>query len=259
VKIDVDNLGKTFRDGIASEIYSLSRYVTLSRMFHAFFNIYVPHLLEEEYPYAYTVLSGGDDVFIIMPWNEAFDFVHTLQGKFKEFCQNNPEIHFSSGIAIAHPSEPFSIVNGRANDALDKKAKETEGKNCIAYFDGVCFSPTDAEAFLENKDRIMGYVEDKECSVDSSFIWRMMNYVDSRIGAKKNAKAYGAFASIRYDLARNFLDDGKDKNQNNVDAAKFFLDKFDNYKKEKELKQFSTLLKHIYYLSRKSEDVERSH
>jgi len=107
VKIDVDSLGEVFLRGIDSSLYTLSRYVTLSRLLHHFFNVHVRKVLMEKYPHAYTVLSGGDDVFIILPWSQAMKLVEDLNADFKTFCCQSKDFHFSAGIVVSYKSTPY--------------------------------------------------------------------------------------------------------------------------------------------------------
>lgn len=66
IKAYVDNMGFIFGYGI--DDLSISRYVSLSRMLHIFFNLVVKDLIKTKYKNIYTVLSGGDDLFVIAPW-----------------------------------------------------------------------------------------------------------------------------------------------------------------------------------------------
>jgi len=252
VKIDVDGLGSIFHDGFSVNEYSLSRYVSLSRMLHHFFNVYMRSLLETKYPYAYTVLSGGDDVFIILPWNQAISLVCDVRKKFSEFCQN-PSFHFSAGIVVAGAKEPFAFVNEKANEALEGQAKEFPGKNAVSYF-GVCFSPNDLERLQQDAMHMESLVScngDDGKPVTFGFLYRLLAYVEDRLVPGQEAtvlqRKYSTFAKLRYDIARNLDPRNKKNPERYQDAIKFVLDHFDDFKDENGLRQFKVMLVQVLY------------
>ncbi|MCK9330651.1 MAG: type III-A CRISPR-associated protein Cas10/Csm1, partial [Candidatus Cloacimonetes bacterium] len=159
VKLDVDNLGEIFIDGLPSKLYSISRYVALSRLFHNFFNVNVREMLRNSYEDAYTVISGGDDVFIILPWNKAVGLVSDLNNQFKTYCCENPSIHFSAGIVVTGATTPFALVNRKTNEALDDGAKKREGKNCVEYF-GQLFSFDELNQLKDDSADMAGFLDD---------------------------------------------------------------------------------------------------
>ncbi len=175
VKIDVDSLGTIINEGMNESEYSVSRFSTLSRTLHHFFNMHVYSLLSREFPDAYTVLSGGDDLFVILPWNRVFDFVSSLNNDFKAFAAENKEMHFSVGIVLSRPKEPFALMNERANEALDEKAKKYEGKNAISLF-GETFSLTQLDAFMNDCDKFKSFVaadNNLKAPLSSGFVYRL--------------------------------------------------------------------------------------
>ncbi|MCH3916052.1 MAG: type III-A CRISPR-associated protein Cas10/Csm1 [Spirochaetia bacterium] len=276
VKIDVDNLGEIFIHGFPSDTYSISRYVTLSRLLNTFFNVHVYYLLEENYPMAYTVLSGGDDVFIILPWKQAASFVLELRKRFADFCCQNEALHFSAGIVVGGSSEPFSLLDKRANEALDGKAKEFEEpeaisgsvpvkmnktldgkakksikKNCVCYFN-VCFTYPLLEQLLVDSDTLQKFIRDEAYGLSSGFVYRMYRYVNDSL-SKDLRKEYSVFSKIRYDLVRNVA--AKDELKRD-EVFSFFLTKFDNFKDRKEKERFKVMLMHTMYMLRKDTGKE---
>jgi Predicted hydrolase of the HD superfamily (permuted catalytic motifs) len=259
VKIDVDNLGRIFEEGFKTDSFTISRYVSLSRNLHYFFNSFTRHLLETKYPDAYTVLSGGDDVFIILPWNQAVYLVRDLEKAFKLYCCNNETFHFSAGISVARNKEPFAIVNQRASQALDSFAKAVPGKNAVSYFD-VTMKPDELSSFISEYERFYSFISlnpADEKPLSSSFVYRLFGYVcdafyqQTEIGSKTGmAKKLSAQANLRYDIARNVLTK-ESLRQCDKDAVNYLLERFNNYRSEKELALFKTLLIHTMYNVRK--------
>ena len=240
VKIDVDNLGEIFIGGFPKEIYSISRYVTLSRLLNYFFNVRIKNILERDYCDAYTVISGGDDIFIILPWNQAIDFIKDIKLKFRLFCCNNSQIHFSTGIVIGHSKEPFALLNAKANYQLDDIAKETEGKNCTSYFN-VVFSDFELKTFSEDVNILKKYID--EDFVSSSFIYRIYKYVNDLL-SKDDRKKWAVYSKLRYDLVRNIKVEKEDLKS---EIYAFFLNHIDNYSDCNELNRFKVALIHTMY------------
>ena len=240
LKIDVDNLGKIVDKGFKDDSFSLSRYVSLSRNIHYFFNTYLSYLLKTKYPNAYTAISGGDDVFIILPWNQAIPLVSELQ-------------------------EPFSFVNKKANTALDGQAKEFEGKNCVSYF-GVCFTPLQLKQFIKDFETFSSFISKDEKDgrpISMGLVYRLYSYVNDYMvvpnldSPRKTylydmARKLGVNSKLKYDLSRNIIKDKKDLSELDKESLKFILDKFNNYKSLEDLKRFRVLLINTLYELRKN-------
>jgi CRISPR-associated protein Csm1 len=118
LKADVDNLGKTFAFGLKDRD-SVSRLTTLSRQLDLFFTGWVEHLLEKDFKDCYSVFSGGDDLFIVGPWNRILDFASILRRNFGEYTGNNPKLTLSAGVVIAPSSYPISTAAVDAEDAVE--------------------------------------------------------------------------------------------------------------------------------------------
>jgi Predicted hydrolase of the HD superfamily (permuted catalytic motifs) len=117
LKADVDNLGLLMACGLEPERFTLSRLATLSRQLNWFFVLYLPYLLktDDRFKDVYTVFGGGDDLFLLGPWNRITELVSVLHGTFADYVCHNQEIHFSAGMSLHKPHVP-----------LDKLAKLTE-------------------------------------------------------------------------------------------------------------------------------------
>ncbi len=133
LKADVDRLGSIFSQGVKRK--NLSKSALLSRQINSFFSFYIPYLLntDKEYRNIYTVFSGGDDLFLIGPWNTIIKFAADINKKFKDYVCQNKDITISMGIVLSKGSEPVFTYAQRIESAL-KASKSAENKNSITLF-----------------------------------------------------------------------------------------------------------------------------
>ncbi len=120
LKADVDQLGMLMAAGIPPGMFSISRLAALSRQLDFFFCVYLPHLLKTDSRFQdiYTVFAGGDDLFLIGPWNRIIDLSLHLRKAFAWYVCANPEIHFSAGITLHKPGTPLRRLAEAAEEAL---------------------------------------------------------------------------------------------------------------------------------------------
>lgn len=137
LKADVDDLGLIFGCGLSKSRFTISRLYAMSTQFNNFFSLYIPYLLEskEEFKNIYTVFAGGDDLFLIGPWNKIIEFALDINKKFSDYVCRNEEIHFSAGISIVKSNTPIDIIAQQSEKSLEN-AKH-RGKNAISIFERV--------------------------------------------------------------------------------------------------------------------------
>lgn len=212
VKIDVDNLGFIFSHGIDN--LSLSRYVTISRMLHYFFNKIVFNELSNtnKLKNTYTVLSGGDDLFLISPLRNTIELIKTLQTRFKDFTCGNNDISFSSGVFICHDNYPMGKASELAEECLEKA--KSEGKNKVNLFNvsvqyDKCYEMQSTIEWFASK------LIDNKSTITQSFIYRLLEYV--RMAMSNSFSRFLYLPRFKYDIARNIVQKDKDKNIINGD------------------------------------------
>lgn len=134
LKADVDNLGLLMSCGLKAERFTVSRLATLSRQLNTFFAYYLPYKLNNNNHFkdVYTVFGGGDDLFLIGPWNRMLDLAVELTKDFNRYCCDNPQIHLSAGIHYCKANIPLDALATQAEEALDK-AKQGQ-KNQVTVF-----------------------------------------------------------------------------------------------------------------------------
>lgn len=144
LKMDVDNLGKIFSEGIENN--SLSRSSMLSRMLNLFFkahlnsivcrshNLNTPKIRESvERRELVVIYSGGDDLVIGGSWNDVFESAFEIRELFRKYVGYNPDITISGGYGIFDEKTPMIRMAKLVSSRLET-AKE-EGKNRVYLMD----------------------------------------------------------------------------------------------------------------------------
>ena len=134
LKADVDHLGLLMACGLPKKQATLSRMAALSRQLDSFFSVYLPHFLRKEARFrdVYTVFAGGDDLFLIGPWNRMTELALVLNEQFTAFTCHNKEIHFSAGLVVAKAQTPVSRLAAQAEEALEQ-AKNAGRKRATVF------------------------------------------------------------------------------------------------------------------------------
>lgn len=134
LKLDVDNLGRLFRDRNEND------YKNLSKELKNFFDGQLLALIKEKgmEQNIYVVFSGGDDCFLIGSWNSIFELAITLRNRFLKF-QNDlknkikslpkDEITFSAGIIVFQPHYPMLQVSDEVEEAINTSKRVIIEKN----------------------------------------------------------------------------------------------------------------------------------
>lgn len=133
LRADVDHLGDIFRSGLGSD-KTLSRLATLSGLLALFFSAHIDSIAEEE-PFrgkVYTVYSGGDDLFIIAPWDLLPPLAARIYSDFRKFTSNR--LSLSAAIFIA-PSPKFPIYQAASDAGLALQSAKDAGRNRLTLFD----------------------------------------------------------------------------------------------------------------------------
>jgi CRISPR-associated protein Csm1 len=133
LKMDVDKLGELMvfglkRSDASGDRDTMSRLTTLSRLLDAFFNGWVHHLLESRFEECYTVFSGGDDLFIVGPWDQALDLAQAVREDFHRWT-GRTDITISAGLVFTQPHYPLALAREDAEGAL--KRSKNEGRDRI--------------------------------------------------------------------------------------------------------------------------------
>ena len=158
VMADVDNLGLVFMKGLG-ECYTISRVATLSRSLDLFFSGYLNYLFEKEFEdKVYTVYAGGDDLFIVAPWNFAINAIRRVREEFEFYTCENHNLGISCGVFTCTGNYPLRLASEGVSRA-EKKAKENEGKDSINVF-GETLKWKDLEKALKDIEEVKDLIDD---------------------------------------------------------------------------------------------------
>ena len=145
LRMDADRMGEVFSSGFGTGGTVASRVATLSRMVDTFFAVEVPNLLQHPgeyaarlkwpasgpasaeqrqhgFPLIYAVYAGGDDLFLIGPWNYLLLAALDIAQLWQEYTQN-PGLTLSGGFVLAQPHEPVPRLAEMAGEAEERAKK----------------------------------------------------------------------------------------------------------------------------------------
>ncbi|MDO9530109.1 MAG: type III-A CRISPR-associated protein Cas10/Csm1 [Syntrophales bacterium] len=174
LKADVDQLGLLMSCGLKKEQFTISRLATVSRQLNFYFAVYLPHLLKtnQRFMDIYTVFAGGDDLFLIGPWNRIIELVSFLRESFADYVCHNDEIHFSAGISLHKPHTPLDKLSGTAEAAI--KESKNKGRNRITLFSETVDWNEFAQ-LMKIKDTLQLWRDEKR--VTNSMIYRLNDFI----------------------------------------------------------------------------------
>jgi CRISPR-associated protein Csm1 len=171
LKADVDYMGLTMSEGLYEEKPdgarpTIGRVAALSGALELFFAGHLNRICQAMFdewranqpaadrnPLAdkvaglfYVMYSGGDDLFIVGPWDQILKLAQRLHDEFAAYCGNNPNLTLSAGVVQVKPRYPTQKFAELADEA--EKAAKGAGRNRVtAYGQTVSWSesPTFAE------------------------------------------------------------------------------------------------------------------
>jgi len=148
--LDADRMGEVFTRGFKDELQTPSRIGSLSRMLEFFFGFVATDLMKspenyhnllpkpltpgvrERYRLIYSVYAGGDDVFVIGPWDALLSYALDLQRLYREYTNHHPAFTLSGGFVLIKPHTPVPLISDRAQTA--EKAAKNAGRDRLTLF-----------------------------------------------------------------------------------------------------------------------------
>lgn len=173
LKADVDHLGLLMICGLDESLFTLSRLATLSRQLNWFFALYLPYQLKHDARFTdvYTVFAGGDDLFLIGPWNRIIDLAGFIHEAFSRYVCRNPEVHLSAGISLHKPNTPLQQLAEDAEAALSRS--KNEGRNRLNLF-GETVTWDEFFQLRKIKDRLETWTENG--LINNAMIYRLNDF-----------------------------------------------------------------------------------
>jgi len=224
LKADIDRLGLILNRGLQKDV-TVSRYLTMSRMIDLFFAGWVEETLSIKYQEIYAVFSGGDDLFLVGPWERIIEFSEELYKNFRSFTCQNKNITLSAGIAILKPKFPIargaklvdelleiSKSGGQGTIISETTDADKEGRNCLTLF-GTTLKWNELEKVIPFKDLLLDELKKKDSPFTTSFLHRLLKYHQMYLNVKSKGMVKDLLyrSKMAYDIARNLRKEAKDK------------------------------------------------
>src|SRR5690625_1668392 len=202
LRMDVDNLGQIFINGMREEKRTFSRYSTLSRNLDWFFKGYINTIWKNNEKFRHNtqiIYSGGDDLFIVGQWIPLVCFAKKIREEFEKWTCNNPNMTLSGGIALI--GGKFPILKGAdeaasAEDLAKNYKRGDQTKNAFSIFGFSLSWDPELDKVIEWKDNIKKLL--KEDKLPKSFISRVVR-LHSFIGLNRADYERRAAEKIPYD------------------------------------------------------------
>ena len=134
LKMDVDNLGRIFSDGLPDQLRTPSRMMALSRSLKWFFEGYMNTLIEKYEGQLYPIFSGGDDFFLVGAWDKVFDLTLEIRDAFDEFVAHHSGITLSASLLVLDEHFPVARFATIAEERLHEAKYGTLHKKTINVF-----------------------------------------------------------------------------------------------------------------------------
>ena len=119
-----------FKDGVIKNYVMITSNGVLNA------ELICPRCNKENRPISliYTTYSGGDDLFVVGPWDIILDFALTVRDEFSRYTAENKNITISGGTFICRSRFPIGRAARIAGENLDKFSKKFPEKDAITVF-----------------------------------------------------------------------------------------------------------------------------
>ncbi|MCD8023673.1 MAG: type III-A CRISPR-associated protein Cas10/Csm1 [Lachnospiraceae bacterium] len=238
LKADVDNLGYIFADGLrkgSNHFGTISRLISLSRFLEILFSGYINRLISgrSEYRDVYSVFSGGDDLFLIGPWDVMPKLAVDIAAEFRRFTANNASLTISATVSVFQPKEHIANLAEISEQTL--KSVKDEADSVIypekSGRDGVCFMGNkytweDLREQLAIGDRLSLLVKEK--LVDTGMLRRIAIYsrMYRKFLADNDVMSLMFEPLFHYDRQRNYEEAEKRSRAKKNTDLEWFLNEY---------------------------------
>ena len=208
LKGDVDNLGKIFERGLSAPTFA--KMAALSRQMNQFFSLWLPAYCAAKYPNSYTVFAGGDDFFLIGPWQQIQHLAADMRAHFREYVAANPDITFSAGIAISKPGLPLPKLSAYAEEALEKakahQLRDKTAKNALNLY-GETVSWGDWPQLEKTAARISEL--ERQYRLSTAYLYDLLHYTELAVAEAAGDINASIWRSRLYYRTRRYVNEQK--------------------------------------------------
>jgi CRISPR-associated protein Csm1 len=203
LKGDIDNLGALFQSGL--ERPTFARWAGLSRQVNAFFALWLPWFCEHgangKFRNTYTVFAGGDDFFLIGPWQATIELAGAMRRAFAEYVAR-PDITFSLGATMTHPKVPARHLAKAAERGL-KAAKSCPGKNAASLW-GISVDWAGWHKLVDARREALEELDARAGGLSTGFIYNLLQLADQAEREKQGGRPEDALwrSRLAYRCAR---------------------------------------------------------
>ena len=139
----------------------------------------------------YTVFAGGDDFFLIGPWRSTLRLAVTMRDEFARFVAQNPDIHFSAGLAMTKPGLPVRQMGDLAEQDLERAKEYRDGQGRLVKNAVTCFAQTlgwaDFTALIALAEEMDRHRRDQELPLSTGYLYGLQ-YLADMAGDLKSAQ-----------------------------------------------------------------------
>ena len=215
IKGDIDNLGALFQQGLEKPTFA--KMASLSRQVNAFFALWLPWFCEHgkdaqgvaRFRNTYTVFAGGDDFFLIGPWESTLALASVLREQFAAYVANDG-ITFSAGIVMTQPKTPVRQLAHSAEHALDAAKhfeKNGKTKNAVTLWRH-SMAWSDWQALMGERraalDDLMAQAETQGAGFSTGLTYSLLQLADRSESLRPEDAIWRS--QLHYRLARFFRD-----------------------------------------------------
>lgn len=207
LRMDVDNLGSIFQQGIMESKANLCRYAQLSRSFDYFFSGYLNTIWRQDNHIneSFIIYSGGDDVFIVGKWNTTIDIAKQISDDFEAYTCYNDAFSISGGVATVKPK--FPIMKGAEMSAQEESRAKSHvcgkfQKNAFSFMSVAMHWKNEYPQVKNLKDNIVKYCGNSDPMINHSFIGKLLMHYENAHITNHKVTNYKIYWLLVYDLGR---------------------------------------------------------
>lgn len=207
LRMDVDNLGKIFSEGLTNyrhetkrsqRFHSLGRITTLSWQLNLFFSGLLPGIIRNNPEWAErvtVVYAGGDDLFLLGAWDALPEIALTIHNRFRQFTCNNRSFSLSGGMVMTGGKFPIYKSAELAGEA-EHRAKHHESrfnghapvrKSSFTFLD----TPMHWQEFTEVSDQFNKLVKLLQNPTNAPLLRRLLDIAASWQESRERLKRSG--------------------------------------------------------------------